>query len=139
MDPFIQRSTWNVVCRQREGERYFPPAPPILGCRVGTSSCPLPSLLLGWSPEPLWFCPVPTLIPRKAGGKHSDLMSWGVNSCIGKTPRAWFLNQNKCDWTQTRSSGHFPASGWEEVVQATLLRGLHDCSRHCHWPQDLAL
>lgn len=26
-----------------------------------------PALLLGLSPEPLWFCPIPMLIPRKTG------------------------------------------------------------------------
>ena len=55
-----ERATWPLA--------RTPAAAIILWRRVQISSAISPALLLGLSLEPLWFCPVPTRIPRKAGG-----------------------------------------------------------------------
>ena len=64
---------WECGLRTERKELPSPSPPPltpntILCCRVQISSAIFPALLLGLSLEPLWFCPIPTKIPRKAGG-----------------------------------------------------------------------
>lgn len=77
--------------------------------------------------------------PKKSRKVSTATSCHGRKQLHRKSPWGWFLNQNKCEWTQTKSLGHFPASGLEHAVQAALLTGLQDCSRHHQWPRDLTL
>lgn len=145
MDPLLQRSPGEHGLRagKRKSSVAHPPATTpssiALRCRVQTRSCPLPGFTSGFEPRASVVLSDSNTDPRKSRrGSAATQCHWG-KQLHRKSTRGWFLNQNKCEWTQTKSSGHFPASGLEDVVQAALLTGLQDCSRHCHWPRDLTL
>lgn len=64
--------SWECDLRTEKRKSYVAPRPhPCSASFSGTQSrraAPFPALLLGLSPEPLWFCLIPTLIPGKASG-----------------------------------------------------------------------
>lgn len=89
------------------------PHPPSLsGAESRLDLALFPALLLGLSPEPPWFCPIPTLIPGKAGGGAQRLNVIGGNSCTGKAPGGGFLTKTSVSGPKLSLQGIFLPLAW---------------------------